>query len=548
MGYDISDTELDEVIRALDTAPHGSKSAVLAHWAERLSPDPDDPMSTATLRRRIREREGKRKECAGRPKKIDRDVVRKIAQLKAKGMEMGLGDRELATEIAKEMAEREGLADASEISTSSINRILREELGFRRKKRYRKIQANFATQVQLLDFSRSKYVQVRDYDAEADDWLLEVSGKQLSYKDPEGAFRTWYAVLIDDHSRLRIARLFCDTGESALLGLTFLRWAWTRSKDAHPLRHPPRKLQTDYGAFRKSKRVQNAFDAMDGIELKGASKEAQGKVERQFRTLWQRFELPFAVEHGDGYQIHASDFNDLLHEYMIKDAERQHPLQPEYTRSQVYRGSIMRTPPLELDADMMRLAFDVYERTVNPHGQVSIDGDLYLCPETVEGIAIEPGMQVRVQRNAEGAVIGRLVSRHHQDAFTLEPWEQPSYGEYDGAPGKGTGSTKLDKLRTQADPETPAHEDLAPDDDDTGLGERSISVNVESDFEQPEEPSFKLPAGQAREYVGRRLATIGETYASARDIFDPLLGDVTQEQLDKVINEYLSHARENDTV
>lgn len=548
MAYDISDTELDQVIRALDTAPHGSKSAVLARWSTRLSPDPNDPMSTDTLRRRIREREGKRKDCPGRPKEIDREVVRKIADLKAKGMEMGLGERELATEIAQEIAAREGMEDASEISTSSINRILREELGFRQKKRYRKIEANFATQVQLLDFSRSKYVQVRDYDAEADDWLLEVSGKQLSYKDPEGAFRTWYAVLIDDHSRVRIGRLFCDTGESALLGLTFLRWAWTREKDAHPLRHPPRKLQTDYGAFRRSKRVQSAFDDMDGIDLKGASKEAQGKVERQFRTLWQRFELPFAIEHGDGYQIHARDFNDLLHEHMIEDAKRPHPMKPQYTRSQVYRGSIMRTPPLELDADMMRLAFDVYERQVDHQGRVSIDGDKYLCPETVEGIAIEPGMQVRVKRNAEGDTIGRLVSRHHQQPFTLQPWEQPAYGEYDGDTGKGTGSTKLDKLRSQADPTTPAHEDLAPDEEEHGLGERSISVNVNSDFEEQAEPAYTLPASQAREYVGRRLATIGETYASARDIFDPLLGEVTQEQLDQVINEYLSHARENENV
>ena len=562
MAYDITDRELDLVITDLDSAAHGEKSAILSKWARRLSPDPSDPMSTQTLRRRIRQRRGKTKDAPGRPKEIDRQMVLEIAKMKAKGMKAGLGDRELATEIAKEMAERKGLSGASEVSTSSINRILREEIGFRQKKRYRKVEAGFATQVMLMDFSRSKYLQVRGYDSERGDWLLETTGKQLSGKGRE---RTWYAMLVDDHSRLRLGRLFCDSAESAMMGLAFLRWAWTRPSgaDDHPMTHVPRILQTDRGAFRRSKRVQNAFDSLEEVTLRKASKEGQGKVERAFRTLWQRFELPFVVEHGDGYTIHREDVNDLLLEHLMEEAKKQHPRKSSYTCSQVYRGSIMRTPPLELDADIVQLAFDVHTRQVDPYGRVSIDGEKYLCPETVEGIAIEPGMEVRVQLNADREARGRLVDRHHENPFRLEPWEQPAYDDMGGEAAKGTGDTRLQKLRDQIDISTRLEDDLAADGptvdvsgadaDDlfAALGDRSIGVSVESDFASEagahEERDYPIPSSQAREYIGRRLQPIGQTYADARDIFDPLLGEVTKDELDTVINEYLAAERDHET-
>lgn len=549
MAYDITEQEIDQVIRALDAAPHGSKGAVLKRWARRLSPDPDDPMSTQTLRRHIRNRKGKAKECSGRPKKIPDELVDFVEKTKARGMEMGLGERELSTEKCLGIAERKGVDGAEDASASAVNRRLRQR-GFRAKKRYRKVEADFATQVQLLDFSRSKYIQVRDYDEDADDWLLEVTDKQLNYKDPEGAFRTWYAMLVDDHSRVRLARLFCDTGENALLGLTFLRWAWTRPQDDHPLHHVPRILQTDYGAFRRSKRVQRAFESLGEVQLKKSSKEGQGKVERSFRTLWQRFELPFAIENKDGYQIHAADFNALLREHLVEESNRQHPERPSYTCSQIYEGSIMRTPPLELDADVVQLAFNVHERQVDAYGRVSIDGTKYRCPDSHENIAIEPGMRVRVSINAEGRAIGRLIERNMQQPFELEPWTQPAYGEMGGEEARGTGRTKLEQLRRQVDVTSPLRGDVVDDDapevqvDDDGilaaLGDRHIDVSVDSDF-AGDDPGDEhpVPASQAREWIGRRLGSIGHTYADARDVFDPLLGDATRDEIDQVINAYL---------
>ena len=548
MAYDLTDQEIDRVIRALDAAPHGSKGAVLKEWAQRLSPDPDDPMSKQTLRRHIRKRRGKAKDAPGRPKEIPDDLIEAVAKIKARGMEMGTEDRELSTEKALEIAERKGIEGAADASPSAVNRRLREDLGFREQKRYRKVESDFATQRQLLDFSRSKYIQVRDYDEEADDWLLEVSGKQLNYKDPEGAFRTWYALLIDDHSRVKVGRLFCNTGEDALLGLTFLRWAWTREEDDNPLCHVPRRLQTDFGAFRRSKRVQNAFDSLEEVELKGASKESQGKIERSFRTLWQRFELPFVVENKDGYQIHLSDFNHLLHEHLLEEARRPHPEKP-HTCKHVYEGSIIRTPPLQTKADVVKLAFDTDTRQVDPYGRISIDGEKYRCPDSIESIAIEPGMHVRYYHNAEGRVIGRLVERNHQEAFDLEPWTQPAFEEHGEDESKGTGRTRLEQLRRQVDVTSSLREDVLEDDapevevDEDGLlsklGDRHIDVSVESDFHDEEDDDHPVPPAQAREYIGRRLGAIGHTYADAAHVFDPLVGDATEAQLDEVIQHYL---------
>jgi len=547
--YDLTDQELEDVITALDAADHGSKGAVLQRWAKRLSPDPSDPMSAQTLRRRIRQQRGKAKECPGRPAKIPEALIEFVEEAKARGMEMGLGEREVSTEIALRIARRKGVEGAEDASPSAVNTRLRKR-GFREETRYRKVEADFATQRQLLDFSRSKYLQVRDYDEDADDWLLEVTDKQLSYKDPEGAFRTWYALLIDDYSRLKVGRLFCDTSENALLGLTFLRWAWTREEDDHPMRHVPRILQTDFGAFRRSHRVQNAFDSLEDVDLKKAGKESQGKIERSFRSLWQRFELPFALEHGDGYQIHASDFNHLLHEHLLKEGMRAHPSQDEHTCKHLYEGSIARTPPLQMEADVVKLAFNTDTRQVDPYGRISIDGDKYRCPDSIEGIAIEPGMHVRYQINAEGRVIGRLVERNHQDAFDLEPWSQPAFEEHGDESARGTGRTKLERLRRQVDVTSDLRTDLLDDDapevevDEDGilaqLGERHVDVSVDSDFDaQPTADDTPVPAAQAREWIGQRLSSIDHTYADAAHIFDPLLGDATQPELDKVINAYL---------
>jgi hypothetical protein len=549
MAYDLTDQEIDRVIRALDAAPHGSKGAVLKEWAQRLSPDPDDPMSKQTLRRHIRNRYGKAKEAPGRPKEIPEAVVDFVENVKARGMEMGTEDRELSTEQALEMAERKGIEGAADASPSAVNRRLREERGFREKKRYRKVEADFATQRQLLDFSRSEHLQVRDYDEDKDDWLLEVSENQLSYKDPEGAFRTWYALLIDDHSRVKVGRLFCNTGEDALLGLTFLRWAWTREEDDNPLCHVPRILQTDHGAFYRSNRVKNAFDSLEEVELKGASKESQGKIERSFRTLWQRFETHFVIENKDGYQIHLSDFNHLLHEHLTEEARRQHPEKP-HSCKHVYEGSIARTPPLQTEADMVKLAFDTDTRKVDPYGRISIDGEKYRCPDSIEGIAIEPGMHVRYYHNAEGRVIGRLVERNHQEAFDLEPWTQPAFEEHGGEENTGTGRTRLEQLRRQVDVTSSLREDVLEEDapevevDEDGilanLGDRHIDVTVDSDFhDDGEEEAYPMPVGQAREHIGRRLGAIGHTYADAAHVFDPLVGDATKAELDKVIKSYL---------
>lgn len=527
----LPDDEITRVLHDWKQAPHNMKTKVLEDHADRLG------VSVSTLYRYKREREGKSKDAPGRPKEIDRDAVKQIAEMKAKGMESGLGDRELATEIAQELAARSGIEAATDAHVSSINRILREELGFRKTKRHRRVEADFAGQVHLMDFSRSKYVQVRDRDPEKDDYLLEVSGRQLSYKDPEGAFRTWYVQYLDDYSRVAVARLFCTTGESAAVGLEFLNWVWTREEDDHPLRHVPHIVQTDYGAFRKSKEVQNAFDSLEGVDLKRASKDAQGKIERAFRTLWQRFELPFAIEHGEGYTIHLQDFNALLMDHMVREAKRPHPVHGK-SREHCYRTSIVQHPPREIDADITRLAFRVYERKVDPYGCVSIEGEKWLCPESVENVDIEPGMPVRIMRNAAGEVVGRLVERHHQAPFTLEPWEQPAYDDFEA---QGTGQTMQEKLREQVDVRAPLREEKPEKlngEKVKFLSPRPDQVEIDSDFAQRAQDNPPMAPNEARVYIGRQLSDLNQNYGDVADIFEDLLGELSQPEIDAILRAY----------
>lgn len=464
MAYDIPDATIQNLIEDLRAAQHGEKGQVYERYCETIG------CSYSTLRKRVRKIQGRAKEAPGRPKKWDRDKIRAVLRVKMKGIESGLGDRELPTDLAKQHCAEAGIEGIEDIPDSTINRIIRE-LGGRHEPRKKLMQADYANQLHQLDYTRGKYFQVSHYDDDIGEWIVELNGRSQAAEKDGHKYRTWYASLVDDHSRVRIARMFCASGERAELGLTFLGWVWTRPEDGHPLRYPPDFLQTDWGAFRRAKATRRALEAItdaDGNQLtrlKGASKDAQGKVENAMKPLFRRFGLDKVVRDGEGTTYRLSDVNQLLMEFCQKEMRKDHPLYLGKSREQVYRESMAGHTPNEIptSVNLAELGFQEWTPTVDAYGRVRVENVFYQVPEFIGPVRVEKGMKVKVRKSLTGKVIGELKDYPEEGTFELEPFEVPDFEDH-ATPG--TGDTMAETLRKQVDVKAPLHEDLseyAPD-------------------------------------------------------------------------------------
>lgn len=561
MSQDIPRQTIKRVIRELEHAP--KKGPVMEKWTERLG------CSESTLYKRLREVRGKTKDTSGRTREVDRDLVRAVLRLKERSKSMGRADaeRELSTGECLKILEREGWDGATDHSASRINAIAREELGYRDRSRARRFEADYPTQLYQMDFSRLEYWQVFDYDDAEEDYLLKNTKNSTAYKDPSGAFRAWIIGLIDDRSRLALGRVFAATAESPELGLEFLHWVFSRDKDEHPLRYLPERLQVDAGAF-DAEASRRAMEAAS-VELKGGmGKGSQGKVERNFRTLWQKFELKLAAEHKKNDVFTLTEFNTKLHEFCTRQCREPHPQYRRHTREQVFSAGLpghART----LDADLLSLAFNVRERTVKNDGTVPVDNVDYDTPaRTSDGVRIEPGDKVRVMESLDGHFKARLVEKAHADPFELVPFEPNSLEDFSGH----EGPTMQERLRDQVDlsqpvghvlqdnltgqdlveaatngrlempdviprptpvvPDSPFHDAQAEGD----TSDSAENGTIDPDTIEPEETEA-MPAREARRYIGRRLRPKGLTYADVADLFDDLLGEAARSEIDELLDE-----------
>jgi len=221
--------DLHALREEMDRAGHGQKRAVILRYAKALGVSPD------TIYRAMRREFGKRKTKTSHPRRIPDELIDMVADIKLKGMKMGLKERELSTENCIQMLIEQGVEGAEHLTPSTVNRRLVER-GFRIRDPKVRVEAKYANQEHQIDFSRSKYFQVTRYDPQRNDYLMRVSGKELHYKKNDRRLRTWLVQLKDSYSRVRILQAYAATGESALMGLEFLNFCYNRPEDDNPLR------------------------------------------------------------------------------------------------------------------------------------------------------------------------------------------------------------------------------------------------------------------------------------------------------------------------
>jgi transposase InsO family protein len=506
--------DLEAIQAEIERAGHGNKSAVVLKYADRFG------ISKDSIYRALRREFGKKKNLK-RLKRHNQDLIDMIAQIKMKGIGMGLGDREVATEICIGMLRDQGVDGAECLTVSTVNRRL-EESGFRIRDPKVRVEADYANQEHQLDFSRSKYFQLTSYDHNAGDYLLKVSGRELHYKKGDRRLRTWLAQLKDSHSRCRLSVAYAATSEDGLIGLDALNYCWQRPPDDHPMRHVPDMLKTDQGSFHKRKEVKSVMQAL-GIRLRNSgayNHDSQGKIESGFASLWRQFELPLAIKMGDGAKIYLSEYNELLHEFMtINDAKKKHPILDD-TREATYRKSILKHQPREVDEDILRIACRVETRLVRQDLMVSLNGEPFEAP------VYAMDKNIRVYKNLAGEVMGELQEEDRK-TFILKPFQFRQMDDFSHRP----------HLTYRQEIEGRAQEKPAIDGKRIFMPAKTRKVEVESPFMKQTETHFAT-IYQARVYVGEQLRAYGYTYNDLSDVFDPLLEeDLSKVSIDEVINE-----------
>lgn len=506
----------------IDAAKQGEKKAIVRRLANSLN------ISESSIYRALSKVYGKQKTVT-REKVVSDFIIDEVAKLKVESENMGLGKRELKTEDCLEILSNRGI-DVSGISVSTVNRRLREK-GFRKEDVIVRVEADYANQQHQLDFSRSKYFQISHFDKDANDYVLKVTGKTLFYKENETKLRTWLIGLTDAYSRISLVRAVAATGESAILGIEFLNFAYNRAEDEHPLRYLPDILKTDNGSFAKDKAVKQMFQALEIVSELSEAYKHRGvqKRESEWKALWQSFELKLATEIGGlGKTLYLNEYNDLAHEFMIKRLDLKHPMRSGL-RGDLYRQSMVAHPGRTIDIDLREAAFNVVYRTVAQDLTVSVDNQKFECK------AYALGQRIKIYRTLNGEYYGETVDVFNKP-FQLTPTQGfVELGNFEHRQHK-TYKQQIegDVKKAQEEKKAKKTEALKTDSKVMVLGHRTKKQEAKTNFAEVKNSDSFVFASKydAKVYIANKVKDF-EMYA---DIFDELLeNDLSRKSIDDVI-------------
>jgi len=362
---------LQQAITDWKAAPQGLKTAVVAKWAERLDVA-KETLYRALPTSRVR-------------KKGDRLIegieaaVSAVAALKRTPPEH-LG--EISTAQAVELARANGLITEEQAlaSPGTYDRIMRDMGLNQRQRRIIRFQAERPNQLHHVDASSSKcfFISRKLPDG---DFVMKLHAGVAGYKNKPVPIRLrpWIYGLTDDHSGVHIARYVAAHGESAGDNMDFLSWAWGRNDDSF-LFGLPEMIKGDCGPMMSSEGAPDWFDRL-GIDIDPSeplSKEAHGKIERPWRSQWQRFELPFFCEsEWKKFEISMSEINRRFMLYQDEQNNRSHRFERTISRRQAWERISLYGGAVALPENAIRTVVRRWHRKVDPAGIMSIDNILY---------------------------------------------------------------------------------------------------------------------------------------------------------------------------
>ena len=339
-----------------------TQSKVIRKWAEQLG------CSYNTLYRRLGV--GRKRKGARKIGNIE-DYALIVAQIKKRPPK---NRGEITTEDAIEIAVGNGLIPSDMRGKKpTFDRVMRELGLSRKKKRVQRFQAEWSNEMHHVDASSSDAFYI--WKANADDCILRLhKGSNLAYKNKPVPvrLRPWIYGIADDHSGLHRARYIAAEGENAIDNLEFIMSAWSEIG-------LPEKIKGDFGPMMRGPAVHDFFQrlSVDIDPSEPMNKDAHGKIERPWRTMWQRFELPFFVEDGwEKFEITLSELNRRFSLYQEKYNQKPHRYERRFSRDQIWRrdlrGGIVAIPENALGTIAKR-----FSRKVDQAGCLSIDNECY---------------------------------------------------------------------------------------------------------------------------------------------------------------------------
>lgn len=363
----LSSSLVEQIRQDLKDAPHGHKSVVAKRWSEVLG------ISTQQVYRlAVAEQKKARSSKAQRPEYHE---WAKIVMMIKKRPPEGAG--EISTDQAIEIAVGKGLIppEALSVPVSTFNRIVRSFGVTKRKRRFTRYQAERPNQAHHIDASSSKYFYV--HRKVGSDYVLRIHRPGANgYKNkpiPCDRLRPWIYGLVDDHSGRMIARYTIAPGESMADTLLFLQYAWSDIG-------LPEQLLADQGVLKKGLPSQDLIKRLDVAlpEMMPYEKEAHGKIERPWRTAWQRFEKPFfAVDDWQKYEITDTELNRRFALYLEEYNEMPHRYERDITRMRAWRKISFHGGIITIPENALATAAKRKKRKIGADGILQYEGMLY---------------------------------------------------------------------------------------------------------------------------------------------------------------------------
>ena len=350
--------------------------------------------------------------------------------------------RVLPADLAIEEAERRGLIPEGAVTASSYHRHARR-LGHKRVKPCRRFEASRANECHQVDVSGSEYLSPERSRNGGRGWAIRVLRQdQKPYKNRprrgEGRPKLWCFLVVDDRSRVSWGKYFIAPGENAADILLLLAEAWgDRGEWTNPLKGIPDGILCDKGPLVKNE-AGKKFLELAGVEVLPRlpfNPRADGKVERQWRTQWSRFELRYLLE--PERELTLGEVNEDFSVYLAEENSRAHPIYGDRTRSQVYLSSLGQVRLLPADA--AALAFREEIRLVRQDCAVIYQGKAYQAP--AEWI----GERVTVSRSIDGRVVLSLGG----ETITAELLQPQALGDWRTEEGI-YADTPADRIRKEA--------------------------------------------------------------------------------------------------
>jgi hypothetical protein len=407
---------IEQIRRDLNSAPYTMRTAMAGDWARMLGIVPQ------TLYMELRgETNGRGRK--GTPKRPEyQEWTRTVSAIKKSPPE---GAGEISTDQAVAMGVQWGKLpkEALEVPVGTFDRIARD-MGLNKKlRKVSRFQAERPNQLHHFDASSSKFLYIHSRVSE-DDFIIKIhrpgSGDYKNKPIPCDRLRPWYYGVVDDHSGRMHGTLVAAAGENSLHSIQAVCNAWA-------VMGVPDALLADQGMLKKGL-ISKDLIARLNVELPESmpyAKEAHGKIERTWRTGWQRFEKPFYAGDWKKFTILFSELKQQFETYLADDYNQlAHRFDKGITKMQAWSRINLYGGIVEIPENAIATAARRIERTVDQDGTLQIDGQTY---------------EVKHLHSAKvvvfmGVVDGKIIVQDKADGkkYEVRAFKPLNVGEYKG--------------------------------------------------------------------------------------------------------------------